>query len=60
MSAGCMRNERAICGKAVAMIVPSRFSMKNVAATSVMMSDELLDSAVDGIDEMFRLGSLPF
>ena len=40
MSAGCTLNERAICGSAVAMMVPSRFSMKKVAATSVTISDE--------------------
>jgi hypothetical protein len=40
MSAGCTPNDRAICGSAVAMMVPSRFSMKNVAATSMTMIEE--------------------
>src|ERR1700722_17443314 len=39
-STGWRPNERAICGNAVAMIVPSRFSMKNVAATSMTTSDD--------------------
>ena len=37
-STGCTPNDRAICGSAVAITVPSRFSMKNAAATRSAMA----------------------
>src|SRR6267143_203584 len=44
-STGFTWKERPICGNAVAMIVPSRFSMKNAAATRMAMDVDLVEKS---------------
>src|SRR6266404_4124204 len=44
-STGFTWKERPICGNAVAMIVPSRFSMKNAAATRMAMDVDLVEGS---------------
>src|ERR1700694_3941157 len=42
-STGLTWKDRPICGNAVAMIVPSRFSMKNAPATRMAMDVDLVE-----------------